>query len=157
MCNIGWNGHIFLGWLKPQFYIPTFCIFCNCAHISYVSCQMPVRIMLTRFTPSYVVLLKCKIEGFNIMSLFGSAMGCCNLHSQILCLQGLRNTNKRFSHSNLQLGQKSIGCGRNSELIINKNNILLKVIDTSFNTLQFTMVLNFFFLNIVSLFVYNVF
>ena len=106
---------------------------------------MPVRIMLTRFTPSYVVLLKCKIEGFNIMSLFGSAMGCCNLHSQILCLQGLRNTNKRFSHSNLQLGQKSIGCGRNSELIINENNNLLEVIDTDFSTSQITMVHNFFF------------
>jgi len=36
------------------------------------------------------------------------------------------------------------GCGRNSELIINKNNILLKVIDTNFSTSQFTMVLNFF-------------
>ena len=35
------------------------------------------------------------------------------------------------------------GCGRNSELIINKNNILLKVIDTNFSTSQFTMVLNF--------------
>ena len=34
-------------------------------------------------------------------------------------------------------------CGRNSELIINKNNILLKVIDTNFSTSQFTMVLNF--------------
>jgi len=48
-------------------------------------------------------------------------------------------------------------CGRNSELIINKNNILLKVIDTNFSTSQFTMVLNFFFFNTVSLFVYNVF
>ena len=37
------------------------------------------------------------------------------------------------------------GCGRNSELIINKNNILLKIIDTSFSTSQFTMALNFFF------------
>ena len=36
------------------------------------------------------------------------------------------------------------GCGRNSELIINKNNILLKVIDTNFSISQFTMVLNFF-------------
>jgi hypothetical protein len=36
------------------------------------------------------------------------------------------------------------GCGRNSELIINKNNILLKVIDTNFSTAQFTMVLNIF-------------
>ena len=36
------------------------------------------------------------------------------------------------------------GCGRNSELIINKNNILLKVIDTNFSTSQFTVVLNFF-------------
>ena len=36
------------------------------------------------------------------------------------------------------------GCGRNSELIINKNNILLKIIDTNFTTSQFTMVLNFF-------------
>jgi hypothetical protein len=36
-------------------------------------------------------------------------------------------------------------CGRNSELIINKNNILLKVIDTSFITSQFTMVLYIFF------------
>jgi hypothetical protein len=35
-------------------------------------------------------------------------------------------------------------CGRNSELIINKNNILLKVIDTSFITSQFTVVLYFF-------------
>jgi hypothetical protein len=35
------------------------------------------------------------------------------------------------------------GCGRNIELIINKNNILLKVIDTNFGTSQFTMVLNF--------------
>ena len=48
-----------------------------------------------------------------------------------------------------------IWCGRNSELIINKNNILLKVIDTNFSTSQFTMVLNFFY--IVSPFVYNVF
>ena len=46
-------------------------------------------------------------------------------------------------------------CGRNSELIINKNNILLKVIDTNFSMSQFTMVLNFFY--IVSLFVYSVF
>jgi hypothetical protein len=36
-----------------------------------------------------------------------------------------------------------IGCGRNSELIINKYNILLKVIDTNFSTSQFTMVLSF--------------
>ena len=36
------------------------------------------------------------------------------------------------------------GCGRNSELIINKNNILLKVNDTNFSTSRFTMVLNFF-------------
>ena len=46
-------------------------------------------------------------------------------------------------------------CIRNSELITNKNNILLKVIDTNFSMSQFTMVLNFFY--IVSLFVYNVF
>ena len=46
-------------------------------------------------------------------------------------------------------------CGRNSELIINKNNILLNVIDTNFSTSQFTMVLNFFYID--SLFVYNVF
>ena len=39
----------------------------------------------------------------------------------------------------------NIGCSRNSELIINKNNSLLKVIDTNFSTSQFTMVLNFFF------------
>ena len=52
--------------------------------------------------------------------------------------------------------QRSYRCGRNSELIINKNNILLKVIDTNFSTSQLTMVLNFFFLYIVSLFVYNV-
>ena len=38
-----------------------------------------------------------------------------------------------------------IWCSRNSELIINKNNILLKVIDTNFSTSQFTTVLNFFF------------
>jgi len=36
------------------------------------------------------------------------------------------------------------GCDRNSELIINKNNVLLQVIDTNFSTSQFTMVLNFF-------------
>ena len=36
------------------------------------------------------------------------------------------------------------GCGRNCELNVNKNNILLKVIDTNFSTSQFTMVLNFF-------------
>jgi hypothetical protein len=47
------------------------------------------------------------------------------------------------------------GCGINSELIINKNNILLKVIDVNFSRSQFTMVRNFFY--IVSLFVYNVF
>ena len=35
-------------------------------------------------------------------------------------------------------------CGRNSELIINNNNILLKVIDTNFSTSQFTAVFNFF-------------
>ena len=52
--------------------------------------------------------------------------------------------------------EHNTGCGRNSELIINKNNILLKVIDTNFSTSQFTVVLNFFFY-IVSLFVYNVF
>jgi hypothetical protein len=46
----------------------------------------------------------------------------------------------------------NIGCGRNSELIINKNNILVKVIGTSFITSQFTLVLNFFY--IVSLSVY---
>jgi hypothetical protein len=40
-------------------------------------------------------------------------------------------------------GQQNIGCGRNSELIINKYNILLKVIDTNFSTSKFTMVLNF--------------
>jgi hypothetical protein len=34
------------------------------------------------------------------------------------------------------------GCGRNSELIINRNNILLKAVDTNFSTSQFTMVLN---------------
>jgi len=39
------------------------------------------------------------------------------------------------------------GCGRNSELIINKNNILLKVTDTNFSTSRFTMVLNLFFLH----------
>jgi hypothetical protein len=32
-------------------------------------------------------------------------------------------------------------CGRNSELIINKNNILLKAVDTNFNTSQFTVLL----------------
>ena len=48
------------------------------------------------------------------------------------------------------------GCGRNSKLIIIKNNVLLKVIDTNFSTSQFTVVLNFFFY-IVSLSVYNVF
>ena len=47
-------------------------------------------------------------------------------------------------------------CGRNSELIINKNNILLKAIDTNFSMSQFTVALNFFFY-ILSLFVYNVF
>jgi len=36
------------------------------------------------------------------------------------------------------------GCRRNSELIINKNNVLLKVIDINFSTSQFTMVINFF-------------
>jgi len=50
---------------------------------------------------------------------------------------------------------ENTGCGRNSELIINKNNILLNVIDTNFSMSQFTMVLNFLY--IVSLFVYNVF
>ena len=43
------------------------------------------------------------------------------------------------------------GCDKNSELIINKYNILLIVIDTNFSASQFTMVLNFFY--IVSLFV----
>ena len=47
------------------------------------------------------------------------------------------------------------GCGRNSELVINKNNILLKVTDINFSTSQFTMVLNFFYM--VSLVVYSVF
>ena len=55
----------------------------------------------------------------------------------------------------IQLANKSTGCCRNSELIINKYNILLTVIDTNFSTSQFTMLLNFFY--IVSLFVYNVF
>jgi len=45
------------------------------------------------------------------------------------------------------------GCGKNSELIINKNIILLNVIDTNYSTSQFTMVLNFFVLH----FVYNIF
>ena len=44
----------------------------------------------------------------------------------------------------LSLFGKSTESRRNSELIINKNNILLKVIDTTFSTSQFTMVLNFF-------------
>lgn len=48
-----------------------------------------------------------------------------------------------------------IGCGRNSELIINKKNVFLKVIDTNSSTSQFTMVLTFFY--IVSLLVYDVF
>ena len=52
--------------------------------------------------------------------------------------------------------QTYTACGRNSELIINKNNILLKVIDTNFSTSQFTMVFDFFFYT-VSLFVCNVF
>jgi hypothetical protein len=34
-------------------------------------------------------------------------------------------------------------CGRNSELIINRNNILLKAVDTNLSTSQFTTVLNF--------------
>jgi hypothetical protein len=34
-------------------------------------------------------------------------------------------------------------CGRNSELIMYKNNILLNVIGTNFSTSQFTIVLNF--------------
>jgi hypothetical protein len=34
-------------------------------------------------------------------------------------------------------------CGRNSELIINNNKILLKLIGTNFSTSQFTTVLNF--------------
>jgi len=34
--------------------------------------------------------------------------------------------------------------GRNSELIINTNKILLKVVVTNFSTSQFTMVVNFF-------------
>ena len=38
----------------------------------------------------------------------------------------------------------NIGCDRNSELVTNKNNILLKVIDTNFSTSQFTMVLDSF-------------
>jgi hypothetical protein len=46
------------------------------------------------------------------------------------------------------------GCGTNSELIINKNNTLLKVIDNSFITSKFTTVFTFFF--IVSLFVCGV-
>ena len=53
---------------------------------------------------------------------------------------------------NSLVGHDYTGCGRNSELNINKNNILLKVIDTNSSTSQFTMVLNFFFY-IVSLFV----
>jgi len=59
-----------------------------------------------------------------------------------------------FRH--VQRMEENTGCGRNSELIINKNNILLKVIDTKFSMSQFTTVLNFFFY-LVSLFVYNVF
>jgi len=50
---------------------------------------------------------------------------------------------------------RTIWRGRNSELIINKDNILLKESDTNFSTSQFTIELNFFY--IVSLFVYNVF
>ena len=34
------------------------------------------------------------------------------------------------------------GCGRNNEIITNKNNILLKVIVTNFSTSRFTMLLN---------------
>ena len=61
----------------------------------------------------------------------------------------------RQSVINILPSYTSTGCGRNSELIINKNNILLKVTDTNFSTSQFTMVLNFLY--IVPLFAYNVF
>jgi len=66
-------------------------------------------------------------------------------------MQQTRNRNQLLNTS----PNICMGCGRNSELIINKNNILLKVIDTNFGTSQFTMVLNFFY--IFSLFVYIVF
>jgi hypothetical protein len=49
-----------------------------------------------------------------------------------------------FSSMSDPLFRKSLDlteCGRNSELIINKNNILVKVNDTNFCTSQFTMVL----------------
>lgn len=42
------------------------------------------------------------------------------------------------------------GCGRNSELLINTNNILLKVININISMLQVTIVLNCFY--IVALF-----
>ena len=74
------------------------------------------------------------------------------LQDQTVLFRKLKKTTWQFP-----VTSSNIGCGRNSEIIINKNNILLKVIDTNFRTSQFTMVLNFFFLYIVSLFVYNIF
>jgi hypothetical protein len=49
------------------------------------------------------------------------------------------------AHASCPLPKSDVftGWGRNSELIINKNNILLKVIDTNFSTSQFTVVLDF--------------
>ena len=43
-----------------------------------------------------------------------------------------------------RIGYVYTGCAINSELITNKNNILLEVIDTNFSTSQFTMVLHIF-------------
>jgi hypothetical protein len=43
----------------------------------------------------------------------------------------------------MEYGNVNTGCGRNSELIINKNYILLKAIGANFSTSPFTTVLNF--------------
>jgi hypothetical protein len=49
-----------------------------------------------------------------------------------------------FPNRDLNFDLLNTGCGRNCELIINKNKILLRVICTNFNTSQFTMVLRCF-------------
>jgi hypothetical protein len=81
------------------------------------------------------------------------APGPVRTNAKNLAPAGIRSSDRPARNQSLY--RLSTGCGRNSELIVNKNNILLKVIDTSFITSQFTVVLNFFFY-IVSLFVCNV-
>jgi hypothetical protein len=67
-----------------------------------------------------------------------NAGGTCRTVDRLGITANLITLKKRF------LAKNYTECGRNSELIINKNNILLEVIDINFSTPQFTVVLNVF-------------